>query len=672
MKSTHFKALVGGVAAAAALLALSPAGVANAASTSIPINPMDSASKIATLTIKGKGSAIKGHAFTAMRLGVYMTASKNADNQIESVSISSKNIDNSAPAGQEIADAMKNAYLQTAGVSSMPTGYEDNVMGAVAKSWLGYASTTNTSEDSTSSARGKAYDGKLRQFVTKLSDNANVKARMAATGREDVSTIAAPTTGSDTADMNVTFPTLKGGMYLVVDTTATLAGNSPASIPMLVGTQVVSTDGTLYDTFADDAANKLGVINMKSETPMIKKKLIAPTPATAGIGDELTYQIIASIPLTTGFTHYTYKLTDHPSPGLTYVPIGTTVKISNSELFDTSPSGQAIDVDAPDGYTITPAAGNETSGGVVTFNFSPVIRLISQGDGTPANPMYFGTHFIKITYKMKIDDSAVSGALKNGIKLTYSNDSGTQPDNDNGDPNNPSNPPASEGVIDHTEDTNDPNLPKIYFYSFGIVNQARNNPDTKLEDGVFRILDSNGKAIKFYPVKDGNGKVIKGSYKKAANQGDDNTEAVTALQRSSAPGDAVNGSLTAGQLRFDGLSAGVYTVDETSQPSGYSDISKSNFTVTIDAGAPNSAEEPHYKNTGDFFDLVEANPTGWNSTTNASYFIPVREVNSISQLPMTGGAGAILVGLVVVALLGGAGAIYIYTKRGEKALNNEG
>ncbi|WEV76427.1 isopeptide-forming domain-containing fimbrial protein [Bifidobacterium sp. ESL0800] len=673
MNNTHIKALVGGLAAAATLLAFSPFGVANAAETPITIDPMDPASRVATLTIEGKGSAIKGHSFTALRLGVYMSASKNGDNELTSVSTSSKNADSTGPADEHILPAMKDAYLAASGASALPTGYEDNVIGAVSKNWLGYVSAINTSnEDTTSNSRAKAYDGKLRQFVTNLSGNANVKKRMADTTRDDVSTVVGPTSGADTDDMTAQFTGLKGGIYLVVDTTASLSGSSPASIPMLVGTQVTSKDGqSIYDTFANDAANKLGVIKMKSATPTVEKRLIKPSNGAAGIGDELTYQIIASIPLTTGFSHYKYVLTDQPSAGLTYEPDETTVEISNSEIFDTAGS-QAVDVPAPTGYEVTPAVGSTpTSGQAITFNLSKVIRLISQGDGTSAHPQYFGSHFIKITYKMRVDDQAVAGNVHNGVKLAYSNDTQKQPDNDNGDDNTAPNPPASEGVIDHTNDPNDPNQPKVYFYNFGIVDQARNNHSTKLDDATFQIKDSDGKIIKFYPVKDENGKVIKGSYKKAADQRDSNTEAITSLRRASAPNDAVNGSLTDGQLRFDGLAAGVYTVEETDPPTGYSEISKSTFTVTIDTDAPYSAAAPHYKNGGDVFDLVEANETGWTHAQNPTHFIEVNEVNSISQLPMTGGAGAILIGLVVVVLLAGAGSIYIYTRRSEKTLDNE-
>lgn len=674
MKNTHLKALVGGLAAAATLLAFSPFGVANAADTPITIDPTASASRIATLTITGKGSAVKGHTFSALRMGVYVSASKNGDNELTSVSTSSRTADDGAPANETMLPAMKDAYLAVSGASAMPSGYEDNVVGAISKYWLGYASTTNSSnEDETSNSRAKAYDGRLRQFVTKFSDNANVKARMADTTRDDVATIAAPTTGDDDADMTVQFTGLKGGIYLVVDTTSSLSGSSPASIPMLVGTEVVSSDGlNTYDSFADSAAVKLGQIKMKSATPTVEKRLIKPADGAAGIGDELTYQIIASIPLTTGFTHYKYVITDQPSEGLTYEPSNTSVEISNSELFDTA-SSLAVDVPAPTGYEVTPAVDSTpTSGQKITFNLSPVIRLISQGDGTAAHPQYFGSHFIKITYKMRVDDKAVSGNVHNGVKLAYSNDTQKQPDNDNGDDNTAPNPPASEGVIDHTTDPNDPSQPKVYFYSFGIEDQARNNPSTKLDDATFQIKDSDGQVIKFYPVKDSNGKVIKGSYKKAADQSADNTTAITSLKRSSAPNDAVNGTLTDGQLRFDGLAAGVYTVEETDPPTGYSEISKSTFTVTIDTNSPHSAAEPHFKNSGDVFDLVEANETGWDVTANATHFIVVNEVNSISQLPMTGGAGAILVGLVVVVLLAGAGSIYIYTRRSEKALDNEG
>ncbi|MDF7664747.1 SpaA isopeptide-forming pilin-related protein [Bifidobacterium sp. ESL0745] len=119
--------------------------------------------------------------------------------------------------------------------------------------------------------------------------------------------------------------------------------------------------------------------------------------------------------------------------------------------------------------------------------------------------------------------------------------------------------------------------------------------------------------------------------------------------------------MTKGQLKVDGLGSDIYTVKETAVPVGYSNAFASTFTVTMNTNNPNSAAQSAYSNTGDGWLLAQG--ASWPYTSASNHMITVWEATSFSQLPMTGGAGAIVFGLVVVVLLDGAAVLFFITRR---------
>ena len=92
-----------------------------------------------------------------------------------------------------------------------------------------------------------------------------------------------------------------------------------------------------------------------------------------------------------------------------------------------------------------------------------------------------------------------------------------------------------------------------------------------------------------------------------------------------------------GKVTFKGLAAGTYTVKETKVPDGYLQNVKPEFTVTID-------KDGNVSFTQDTWHLVD---------TNAG---TIKNVKSVTQLPLTGAAGITML-VVVALLLGGAGAL---------------
>lgn len=92
-----------------------------------------------------------------------------------------------------------------------------------------------------------------------------------------------------------------------------------------------------------------------------------------------------------------------------------------------------------------------------------------------------------------------------------------------------------------------------------------------------------------------------------------------------------------GNVMFKGLAAGTYTVKETKVPAGYLQNVQPEFTVTID-------KDGNVSFTQDAWHLVD---------TNAQ---TIKNVKSVTQLPLTGAAGITML-VVVALLLGGAAAL---------------
>lgn len=92
---------------------------------------------------------------------------------------------------------------------------------------------------------------------------------------------------------------------------------------------------------------------------------------------------------------------------------------------------------------------------------------------------------------------------------------------------------------------------------------------------------------------------------------------------------------TDGKVTFKGLAAGTYTVQETKVPNGFLQNVKPEFTVTIDAEGK-----------------VTFSTDVWGLMNDGV----VKNVKSVTQLPLTGAAGITML-IVVALLLGGAAAL---------------
>lgn len=602
--------------AVAALLGVSLVGVGSAsADTTVDVSANDG-----QITLK---NAVAGHKYAAVEIATYQDATVNGDNKVSNISI--------ATVPDLVADAESALSAVNHGATSDPA-YANNPVGEVASKWLGYASpgSEDTVSNSGSAADAWGRDGKLRQFVTILSKTSTFTTKV--TGSTATVTPA--------ADGDASLSSLPEGLYIISDVTDVQGSTNTRinSIPMLVGTTVGP------DHITDFVSGMpVGTINIKDDENSITKELIqtdADRGASVSIGDYLHYRLTLKVPLTTGFNPdtFVYKVTDTPGKGLDFVSDEAHPVVVKAR----SGSDAAATAQDAASYIVTPGTPTDGATGV-EFDLT---KLVVNND--PATRLTWKDP-ITIDYYMRVNDSAQAGKLSNSAKLTFSNQPGG----------------GSTGTIV----TPDTPTNAAYFYNFKIRKVAKSD-GAALTNAEFSVTRSDGIAPLWFNEQSA------GKYMLAMNQ--------------SAPATGQNQTTVlktdnTGTLSVDGLSAGKYSVAETKQPDGYSSAFKPTFNVDIALEKTDSkadASKPVITNEADAWGLVAATTTNQAQVSQPVYdanhvmtspwsqgfpnAITVNNVKSISQLPLTGGAGIILAVLLALVLAGAAGVLIVVRNRTNK------
>ncbi|MDF7640816.1 isopeptide-forming domain-containing fimbrial protein [Bifidobacterium sp. ESL0784] len=629
-RKVSLRAFVGAAVSAATLLALAPLGVANAAETNIDMGTQVDNTK-STITINGTDHSITGHKFAAVQIGTYDNATADlSTNKLTSVSVGTV-----AGVKNDAVTALSDTKTQLSLPTAEAAGFAGNPVGEVANKWLGYGSS---GDDTSSNTEAKAWNGNLRKFVTNLTNTSGWNAKF--TGS---SLTVGPVASTNPATTEATITVGTPGVYLVEDITSDFSASTTAqknSIPMLVSTGITtkadpstSTPSYVLNTLG---TTELGKINMKADESKITKTLDTSAGVTndPSIGGKLHYVLSSTVPLTTGYKHYIFNMTDATSQaGLTYT--GTddvTVTIGGSPVPATDYEIKEVKYDAP--FT--------SSTKLLVFDFTKSIRSKTYRDA------------IVIKFAMQVNDEAKGGALLNGAVLNTSNDTNHQPDTDAAPTPNPDGTdvncnvtpaPANctnGSISNEVISGQDNSASSAYFRDFDLQKVAKLS-GSGLAGATFQVLDSENHAIYF-------NKVGNGSYKKAMTQ---DAPAVTELSvfhmGNGDPDPATGAPSDEGQLKVDGLAEGTYTVEEVTAPSGYSTTFKPSFSVTLGHQDSTHMDVNTFTNTADTWGLVNATSTA-HTVNFTDGFAKVQNVTSISQLPLTGGAGVILALLVVVAL----------------------
>ena len=396
------------------------------------------------------------------------------------------------------------------------------------------------------------------------------------------------------SNQQATFTLASPGLWLIVDQAAT--GKSSKALPILAGTPL-TINNTVYSN---------GKIDMKNQTASVSKTV---TDQTVAAGQDASYKITTTVPNYVGYkvNGYQFTVSDKfaDKAPLAYKANTLTVKIGDDVL------------KAGTDYTVT---GFDLSSKTFTIDLSAYIQAKGFGTGTPAEDSKFTDaglvgKTVTVEYKATVTGSTGNTGAANTPTIKY--------------PNDPSNNESKQEV---------PGTPvKVFNFDYTLVKKDKTT-GAALEGAKFAIKQNvkDGKYLAYTPDKDGNGKWSTLDTKPAA--------------------DATSGVFTTGkngQVTFPALDEGKYTIEEIAAPNGYVNVGVF-FSFTIAAnlsgtGADQTAK-PSYT-----IDADGVSSDRWGLVSDGSTAeVVVENVKSITQLPLTGGAGTVLF-TVVAALLIGAG-----------------
>lgn len=345
-------------------------------------------------------------------------------------------------------------------------------------------------------------------------------------------------------------------------------------------------------------------VNLKSETPSIEKKA---DKETVSIGQVVKYTVTASIPDTTGYAEYVYKIHDTLSTGLDFV--------KNSD-------GDALDNATEANVTI---AFKDT--GVTAVGTTPTTAALSgEGNRTMAldlsawvrdNQANKGKAFT-VTYYAKVNKAAVV-TEKNKAQLEYGNKPGETT-------------------------TTTPSEAKTPTYPLDILKIKKDStPEEILAGAHFTLYASTteGAIDESKPIKVT--KDADGKYSYAADQTSTDPSVITDMVTV-----ATKFEGTGYNLHINGLAAGTYYLKETKAPEGYNKLTDA-IKVTITKST--TADENDWTLTVD------------KGTVDGKI---VKVENSTgSLLPSTGGRGAIAFAVIAALLVFGVAVSFIRDKRKE-------
>lgn len=396
----------------------------------------------------------------------------------------------------------------------------------------------------------------------------------------------------DRDNRSATFTLASPGLWLIVDQAAT--GKSSKALPILAGTPL-TINNKVYSS---------GSIDMKNQTASVSKTV---TDQTVAAGQDASYKITTTVPNYVGYKVKGYQFTVSDkfadNAPLSYKAGSLTVKIGDQALT------QGTD------YTVT---GFDPTSETFTIDLSAYIKAQGFGTSAPVDDSKFTNDklvgkTVTVEYKATVTGSTGNNGAANTPIVKY--------------PNDPTNNEHKQEV---------PGTPvKVFNFDYTLVKKDKTT-GAALEGAKFAIKNADGKYLAYTATADGGRKWSKLDAKPDA--------------------DATSGVFTTGangKVTFPALDEGKYTIEEIAAPTGYVNPGVS-FSFTIAAnlsgtGADQTAS-PTY--------TVDADGTGsdvWHLVGNGNTAeVVVENVKSITQLPLTGGAGTVLF-TVVAALLIGAG-----------------
>lgn len=409
-------------------------------------------------------------------------------------------------------------------------------------------------------------------------------------------------------DTTATFTLTSPGLWLIVDQAATDA--SSRSLPILAGTPL-TINGKQVST---------GRIAMKNQTASVSKTVADQTVAA---GQDASYTITTAIPNYVGYKVQGYQFTvsdtfDANAP-LSYKPGTLTVKVG----------GQVLTADKD--YTVT---GFGATSKTFTIDLSKYITANGFfGTSAPKPESTFTDadlvgKTVTVEYKATVTGSTGNAGAANKPAIKY--------------PNDPTNNENKQEV---------PGTPvKVFNFDYTLLKKDKTT-NTTLEGAKFAIKQNkaDGKYLAYTTDKDG-----KGAWSELA-----------AKPESTAAGTASGVFATGqdGKVRFPALDEGKYTIEEIAAPTGYTNVGVSfNFEIKANLTGTGAAQTASPTYAIDADSATGSDRWGLVSNGNGAE-VTVENVKSITQLPLTGGAGTMLFTVVAVLLIGAGVTVGVKSRK---------
>ncbi|MBQ8026199.1 MAG: SpaH/EbpB family LPXTG-anchored major pilin [Oscillospiraceae bacterium] len=250
-----------------------------------------------------------------------------------------------------------------------------------------------------------------------------------------------------TGSTTITFSNLPLGYYLVFPQGASIKVDNPAGTP--AWNSICSLTST----------NPSATVKVKATYPTIEKTVDSAASVTKDVGDVATFEITGEVPDTTGYSQYTYKISDTMTEGLTFNK-DVVVKFGSNTITD----GRAASFTVDHGSLIYSVDGK---GFTLSYDMTHYQAYVGQK--------------ISVTYTAKVNSKAVNTLTQNDAHLDYSND----PSNTN-----------------QTERAPDPDPVQVYTNKIDVLAHEQGNEAIVLHDAEFVLLNSDGKFYKYDPATD--------------------------------------------------------------------------------------------------------------------------------------------------------------------------
>lgn len=519
---------------------------------------------------------------------------------------------------------------------------------------------------------------------------------------------------------------VKAGLWLLVDTTTseTLGGSETGSSAILVSSTykdipytVATGDGSATTTKKCDEVrvlgdSHLGEVEVKNSSPAIAKEVVtydhnsdktgdnlpvykSQEKPTYNIGDTVTYMLYSRIPIYNGYpynsnydpntykaendkTSRQFKIQDFASKQLT---VNDKTAVESVRLV---PSGQAVNSDSEESvllkagkdYDVTVTSlGDQTwtadgktwptsyqDGQKTVIDFGKYVNYVA-GSTSATTGKILENYNVEVVFKATLNkDAKISDpnggayANPNYVNLQFSNSASD----------------CSQIGEDWGGEVN------VYTFKFQIKKTSKDGK-TLLKGAEFKVKDVNAD------------KYLKGNATDGWSYADSEADAATFISNG-------DGMVTG----LDGLKAGQYQVKETKQPDGYSQFNVGT-KFTVDIGAQFKQDEStkgsnysvghnntwgdHTIGTGDENGVIVAPGMVGLAAENGSkdkitvtikgnqasqdkdtkYQANVWNAKDVSQLPLTGGAGLLMIVAVGVLLFGAAGILAVRSRKAAAA-----